>query len=195
MKFSACRVYISDKDAMDRNVHNLEVLHDLAKEHGGDAHMNDMWKRSESSNMHMIQYRRLKKDDCTDTDVTRSDTYTLNEAIAYTEKQLSFYQEKVSKAAPTLDDACITTITYKFPEEIENDALPWYQRKKWREDMYFMKSLQQYGAEHFVTWMCQSILNETLMRHILIHNLHKDSEVRPSHTNNISDEIMKRILF
>ena len=172
-KFSECRSYEYNIRTLHTITENIKILLNMRNEHGGESHLHEQWKRSGASWMYMINTSNLKSDDLIDADLTRSHTYTLNEVIHYAEEQMACYQKKVATLTPNVDDACLKTISYKFPEEIENDALKWYERKKWGENMCFMKALEQHGVEHFITWKCQSILDETHMRHIMIHNLHK----------------------
>lgn len=175
-EFTLCHQYKTTLESRDMLAENLNTLYRLKQEYGGNAYMVDKFNRPPVSNLSLMQYNPLNTDNyCFDTSRLHKndDAYTLDDVIRYLEDQLKIYQEKVEKAAVGLDQACLQTIMYKFPEEVANDALPRYQRKKWTDDMYFLKALNNYGVEHFVTWKCQKLLDETHMRHILIHNLHR----------------------
>ncbi len=58
-----------------------------------------------------------------------------------------------------------------FQEEIADNELPWYSRKKWDEKSHkrlcFPDSITEYGENHFAIWKCQDYYNEKSMRFLL----------------------------
>lgn len=158
-KFANCHLYKCDKDTLDILQHNLGVLYTLKQTHGGTAHMNENWKvPSEGNNMYRISYRKLQEDkECMN---IATDTYTVDEVIKYTEGEVLKYQEKVADRAATIDNACLQTLMKKFPQEIHI------------HNMYFLKAIKEYGVEHVATWKYQKMLNETHIRHMILHKSH-----------------------
>lgn len=177
-QFSKCRKYMLDEDHNRRLQHNLTVLQDIKVSYG-NINTLPKWKRSsplqESFN---LRYNTLKTTDFIDMEIVTGDThehetYTIDEIINYLENAIQETTMTLRDIKETIDDRCLTTLSYKFDEEIENDKLKWFERVKWDEQFSFQKALDTYGVEHCIPWKCQKVCEETYIRHILIHKMQK----------------------
>lgn len=67
-----------------------------------------------------------------------------------------------------------TSLKYSFPEEVENNKKPWYDRNKWEmgkdgHTMSFIEAIDFYGERHWAIWKCQQRFDEAAMRFLIQH--------------------------
>lgn len=156
-KYAACLKYKRLKNHVDQLVLNHATLQTWC------STSDDRFKLYLACDKDALCNRAIYADIDTNTDIVNTKhrtTDTVQDLIDCINAKLDVLKSQINQIEPNIDHNMLNNMDRKFPKD--------NSRKVTDEPMSFMDAVEKYGADHHAIWNHQHIVDQRVMRHMLI---------------------------